>query len=153
MAVLAAAREEGLRSIRALVTWNAIGTVDRLPGEEVARWREEGVYWVENARTGQRLPLGIELLEDGEAHREALDIERAAARREAPWLLVHGAEDETVPVAEAHRLAEAAREPVELAVVPGGGHTFGATHPFQTPTPPLIAAMNRTQAWFRRWLG
>lgn len=152
VAVLAAAREEGNERIRALVTWNAIGTVDRFPADEIRRWREEGVYWVENARTGQRLPLGLELLEEAEADPEGVDIEAAAAAREAPWLIVHGAEDETVPVAEAHRLAEVARDPAELTVIPGGSHTFGATHPFQGPTPPLVEAMNRTQTWFRRWL-
>jgi dienelactone hydrolase len=152
MAVLAASRDEGRRRIRALVTWNAIGTVDRLPAEEVARWRLEGTYWVENARTGQRLPLGTELLDDVERHRGELDVARAAASREAPWLIVHGADDETVPVGEARALAAVARDPVELAVVAGGGHTFGATHPFHGPTPPLVEAMNRSQAWFRRWL-
>lgn len=39
-----------------------------------------------------------------------------------PLLIVHGSEDETVPVGEAHLLYEAAKEPKELYVVHGGGH-------------------------------
>lgn len=39
-----------------------------------------------------------------------------------PLLIVHGSEDETVPVSEARLLYEAAREPKELFIVPGGGH-------------------------------
>ena len=39
-----------------------------------------------------------------------------------PLLIVHGDEDDTVPVEEAHRLYEAAREPKELFIVKGGGH-------------------------------
>ena len=39
-----------------------------------------------------------------------------------PLLLVHGDEDETVPVEAAHRLYEAASPPRELYIVKGGGH-------------------------------
>ncbi|MGQ9474654.1 MAG: alpha/beta hydrolase family protein [Actinomycetota bacterium] len=39
-----------------------------------------------------------------------------------PLLIVHGAKDETVPLSEARLLYEAAKEPKELYVVPGGGH-------------------------------
>jgi alpha-beta hydrolase superfamily lysophospholipase len=40
----------------------------------------------------------------------------------APLLLVHGEGDELVPVADAGRLFEAAREPKELVLLPGGQH-------------------------------
>lgn len=153
MAILAAARERGRERIGALVTWNAIGSVERWDRAEAERWRAEGVHWIENTRTGQRLPLGVELLEDVESHRRDLDIPAAARQRKAPWLIVHGEEDETVPVDEARELAREARSPAELEIIEGAGHTFGARHPFQGPTPKLIRAMNRTQRWFRRWLG
>jgi uncharacterized protein len=39
-----------------------------------------------------------------------------------PLLLIHGEEDETVPVGEARKLYEAAMEPKELFIVKGGGH-------------------------------
>lgn len=79
------------------------------------------------------------------------DVAAAAARR-APWLIVHGAEDESVPVAEAHRLAGRATGRTELLVVPGASHTFGSRHPFAGPTPQLIQALNATQRWFREHL-
>lgn len=40
-----------------------------------------------------------------------------------PILIVHGELDETIPVANAHKLYEAAGEPKELYVVPNVGHT------------------------------
>jgi pimeloyl-ACP methyl ester carboxylesterase len=70
----------------------------------------------------------------------------------APWLIVHGGEDETVPVAEGRRLAGLAGGPHELLVIPGAGHTFGRRHPFTGPTPQLIQAFNATQRWFRAHL-
>ena len=77
------------------------------------------------------------------------DLLAAAGRRTAPWLVVQGAEDETVPAEEARRLAAAASE---LLLIPGADHTFGARHPFAGPNPRLIQALNATQAWFRKFL-
>ena len=148
-ALLAAADHS---SIRALVTWAAVSTFERLPAAVVDKWRREGEVPIVNGRTGQELALGLEVLEDLEAHRGGLDPLAAAARRAAPWLIVHGTDDETVPLEEARRLRTVAAKPVEQLTVAGGDHTLGAKHPFARPTPQLIQAMNATQAWFRRHL-
>lgn len=152
VALLAAAGERFRERIGSLVTWNAIGEADRFSPEQKEAWRRDGELEVVNSRTGQRLAMGVGLLDDLERNREALDLIAAAGRRTAPWLIVHGEADETVPVAEAHRLREAAAPPADLLTIPGGGHTFGAVHPFAGPTPELIQAMNATQAWLLRHL-
>lgn len=144
VALLSAARPEPA-PLAALVTWSAISTVHRFGETELATWRRRGDLPVVNGRTGQVLALGAALLEEVTTDQGALDLEAAAARRRAPWLIVHGAQDETVPIAEARRLAAAASPPVELVEVAEGDHTYGAKHPFVGPTPPLIAAMNATQ--------
>ena len=150
--ILAAAREPWRTRVQALVTWAAISTVERYTAEQQEAWRREGELPVVNARTGQKLALGLSFLEDLEQNREALDIGRAAAAVRAPWLIVHGENDEGVPVAEADRLAGRAGSPCEVLRIPGGDHTFGAKHPFAGPTPALIQALNATQGWFRRYL-
>ncbi|PYQ64625.1 MAG: alpha/beta hydrolase [Acidobacteria bacterium] len=151
-ALLAAANPAWRDRLRALVTWAAIADVDRFTPEQKEEWRRSGELPVTNARTGQRLALGAGLLADIEERSLELDLLAAAAARRAPWLLVHGAEDESVPVAEAHRLAEHATGRTELLVVPGASHTFGSRHPFAGPTPQLIQALNATQAWLREHL-
>ena len=147
--LLAAART---RRLAALVTWSAVATFDRLTADEKAVWRKTGRVPVVNARTGQQLELDRAVLDDLEAHEADYDLEAAASRRRAPWLIVHGEEDETVPVAEARRLAAAARGPSGLEIVAAASHTFGAVHPFNGPTAPLIQALNLTQTWLRRHL-
>jgi dipeptidyl aminopeptidase/acylaminoacyl peptidase len=147
--ILTAASEAWSGRLSALVTWAAVGTFDRIGAEDKERWRRLGALPIVNARTGQQLELDRSLLDDGEARKQDYDLEAAAARRTAPWLLLHGDEDETVPVAEAHALAAAAGGEFEIHVVEGGSHTFGAQHPFTGPTPQLIEAMNRTQLWLR----
>jgi pimeloyl-ACP methyl ester carboxylesterase len=150
-AAILAAAEAGDR-LKALVTWSAIASFDRYGGDQRKQWREQGSLPVVNGRTGQELELGIELLDDAEGNREALDLEAAAARLRAPWLIVHGVDDETVPVDEARTLHRAAGGEPELVEVAEGSHTFGARHPFAGPTRPLIQALNATQTWFRRHL-
>jgi uncharacterized protein len=151
-ALLAAARPEWRDRLKALVTWAAIADVDRFSAEQKQAWRRDGELPVTNARTGQRLALGLGLLADLEERRAELDLPAAAAARRAPWLIVHGEEDESVPAAEASRLAASAAGTHEELLVPGGSHTFGARHPFAGPTPQLIQAMNATQRWFRAHL-
>jgi pimeloyl-ACP methyl ester carboxylesterase len=152
-AILAAASQPWRDRIRALVTWAAISHVDRYTPEEKRIWRATGELPVVNTRTGQQLALGRGLLEDVERHAAgSLDILAAAGRVAAPWLIVHGGDDESVPAGEAAELAARATGTHELLVIPGAGHTFGAKHPFAGPTPHLIQALNATQTWFRRHL-
>jgi uncharacterized protein len=150
-AVLAAAQEP----VRALVTWASVASFDRYTPEQKDAWRRDGQFPVINARTGQQLALGLALLEDLEAHRAELDIQAAAAQRRAPWLIVHGGRDESVPAAEGERLAGIAAQsaaPAELLRIPEADHTFGSRHPFTGPSPWLIQALNATQRWFLRHL-
>ena len=149
-AVLAAALDPWRERVRALVTWASVADFDRYSAEQKEDWRRDGELPVVNARTGQRLAMGLGLLEELETRREALDILAAAERRKTPWLIIHGQRDESVPVAEGERLAARAAAPAELLLIPAGDHTFGSRHPFTGPTPALIQALNATQKWFRR---
>ena len=152
LALLAASEPPWRDRLRALVTWAAIGSFDRLTAEEKARWRATGVHVVVNLRTGQELPMGTELLDDVERYRERFDLEAAARARHAPWLIVHGDADPTVPIAEGEALAAAAAPPVRMVKVAGGDHGFGAVHPFQAPNPRLNHALEETQRWLLRYL-
>jgi dienelactone hydrolase len=156
ISLLAAASPAWRDRLRALVTWAAISDIDRFTPEQKEELRRQGELPVANLRTGQQLAFGLGMLADIEERRAELDILAAASACRAPWLIVHGGEDETVSVEAAHLLAErgAARPDArtELLVVPGGEHTFGARHPFAGPTPQLIQALNATQRWFREHL-
>jgi putative redox protein len=50
----------------------------------------------------------------------------AAAMGRRPVLIVHGAEDDAVPVSDARTLAEAAGPQAELRILPGAGHRLRA---------------------------
>lgn len=136
-------------SVRALVTWAAISTVERWQPAEKKRWRESGVHEVKNARTGEVLPLYTDVLDDIERNGAALDIEAAARRIAVPWLLIHGTADEAVSLAEGELLAAAGRrESTRFLAVEGTGHTFGAAHPWAGSNPALDVVFDTTLAFF-----
>ncbi len=152
IALLTAARPDLAFEVRALVTWAAISSFERIPAAQVEVWRRAGVLPILNLRTGQQLELGLGLLDDVERNRAAYDLLAAAARRRMPWLIVHGTADDTVPHGEGIELDRAAAEPREVVIVPDGDHGLGGRHPFPGPRPPLIQALNATQRFLLREL-
>ena len=145
IAILQAAQD---RRIAALVTWAAIASVIRWTPHERTAWRKAARIEVRNARTGQVLPLYTDVLDDIEQNSTALDIEAAAGRIEVPWLLIHGTTDESVRFAEGELLRSASPgETTRLLPVTEGGHTFGATHPWQSSTPELDLVFDATLDW------
>ena len=147
-AILAAAEEP---RIDALVTWAAVSHFDRWSDETKKEWRELGRLWAMNTRTGQQMPLDVSLLEDYETNSQRLDVPSAASRIASPWLILHGLEDETVPPDEARALARAAVN-ARMVLVGDAGHTFQARHPFESSSPELDEAVQRTIQHFERHL-
>lgn len=86
------------------------------------------------------------------AHVDRLDLPRAAAAIRAPWLIVHAAADEAVPVTEARELSTAAPG-ARLLVVPDSGHSFGTQHPWSGSTPAFDGVLEATVDWFASHLG
>jgi len=136
IAVLQTARD---RRVRSLVTWAAISSVERWAPAEQHEWRARGVKDIVNARTGERLPLSTDVLDDvGRNAGGSLDILGAAARVSVPWLIVHGGADEAVSPLEGEALKGASpRDTTVLLAVEDAGHTFGAAHPWRGSTPEL----------------
>ncbi|MDQ3223078.1 MAG: alpha/beta fold hydrolase, partial [Gemmatimonadota bacterium] len=134
--------------VRALVTWAAIASVERWPPDQRIHWRRTGRIEVRNARTGEVLPLYTDVLDDIEQNAASLEIEAAAAGITIPWLLIHGTDDESVRFSEAESLKGAnSRKTTQLMPIKGGGHTFGATHPWQATAAPLDTVFDATLAW------
>jgi uncharacterized protein len=139
--------------IRALVTWASISSVERWSPLAVAEWRSAGAMEVLNARTGQRLQLTTDILDDVERNAVgSLDILGAVTRVSVPWLIVHGKEDETVSPREAEALRAASPlATTRLLELEEAGHTFGAGHPWNPQvhdTPALRRVFDMTLAWF-----
>ena len=150
--LLRAAHDE---RVRALVTWAAVSRFGGLwRADQVEEWRRTGKLEVVNQRTGQVLPLSTDILDDLEANGETtLDLGCAAGEAQVPWLIVHGADDESVPVEAGRELHRAARAgTAELMLIEGAGHTFNVKHPWTGSTPELERVVQATVSWFGRHL-
>ena len=143
---------EDLR-LKCLATWASPAALGRYSAEVLRQWKEDGRFNFVNARTKQDMFVNYAYVEDIQAHRERYSLDLAVSRLAIPYLTVHGTADESVAVEAAHRLHGYAKTgQAELALVDGGTHTFGTKHPFESSTPALEQAVDRTAAWFRRWL-
>ncbi len=138
--------------VRAVATWAAIADIDqRWPQPMLDEWQRTGTLMVPNTRTGQELPMYYQIVDDYANHRSRLDILANVERRlPQPLLIVHGDDDETVPLEAAHAL-RAAKPNAELVVVPGATHMFGGAHPWAGPLPaPARFVAEQTAAFFSR---
>ena len=140
--------------LKCLVTWASPAALGRYSDEVLRQWKEDGRYNFVNARTKQDMFVNYAYLEDIQANRERYSLDLAVSQLTIPYLTVHGTTDESVAVDAARRLHSYMRTgQAELGLVEGGTHTFGTKHPFEASTSALEQAIDKTAAWFRRWLG
>lgn len=156
VALLTAAKDGRVRSV---VTLAGVASATRFDGPDVrGQLKAWGHVKVNNARTGQEMRVGQAYFDELDNHPAAFDVGRAAAQVTLPWLLIHGGDDESVPLAEAHELLDHANENAvqgenaRLLTLDGTGHTFGASHPFGFPTAHLEQAAAAASAHFLRTL-
>ena len=149
MALVHAAEDGGYRGV---ATWAALDGFDRWDEATKALWRRTGEIEVLNARTGQQLPMGVEMLEDFERNAARFDVLTSVGRLESPLLLVHGSEDPVVSASAGRALEAAARRADPLVLVEGEGHTLGATHPLERVGEALEGALETTTSWLERRL-
>lgn len=129
---------------RAIVAWAPVATFRRFPSEVEALWRRQGYVEIPNMRTKQVHRLGIGWLEDIDANPRALDVVGACRRLATPTLIVHGTDDEAVPLAEGRSLFDAfAPDVARMEPVEGANHTFWAAHPLQG----VPATLERVLGW------
>lgn len=134
--------------VRAVATLASVCTTELDVPDRERQLRTQGFYGFPNARTGQLMPVGRPAFEEAQRY----SIREAVERLACPLLLVHGADDESVPSTALERLA-AWQPRARTLVLPGAGHTFGAVHPFRGPTPELEQAAGHVAAFLARHLG
>lgn len=129
IAILKAAEDDRVSS---LITWAAVNDFNKKWTEEAVQpWKEEGVQYILNGRTGQQMPLYYQLYESYLTHKARLDIPEVYASFSKPHLILHGTEDNAVPLHAAEELHEWNPES-QLKILEGANHVFGGSHPYIT---------------------
>lgn len=122
--------------VQKIITWAAVS--DLLAGyspEELQQWEKEGVRWIPNARTQQQMPVYYQYIEDLQKNDQRLNVLKASTLLKQPLLIIHGEADEAVSVSHATAIHQQVKHS-ELVVIPKGNHTFGGSHPFESPELP-----------------
>jgi pimeloyl-ACP methyl ester carboxylesterase len=119
------------KRVKKLVTLAALSEFGNFFGpDDYKGWKRAGVMHVTNYRTGQRLPMYAQYIDDFERNRDRLDIPKRAADITVPWFCIHGTADYVVDISHARRLKQL-NPSLELIEVQGASHTFGGVHPFR----------------------
>ncbi len=137
--------------VRGVTSWAAVaGFARHITVQDIRYWRQAGVFYVENSRTGQQMPLYPQLYENYYRNRNRLNILKAAERLKVPFLIIHGDEDETVPVDHALELNKAASDS-KLILLNKANHSFGAVHPYLSAELPhdFSSVVTHTISFFR----
>ena len=118
--------------IKKLVTWAAVCDLNRSmfeQGAELEQWKKDGVLYIVNGRTKQKMPHYIQFYHNYSKNKERLDVKKAVKQLSIPQLIVHGEGDLAVPVIHAKNLHQW-NSASELMLLPKANHVFGASQPW-----------------------
>ena len=138
--------------VKSVATWGAVSDFEKwMNPENLKEWEERGVADVVNTRTGQVLPMYIDIRNDFYANKVRLDIQSAVKKLEIPQLIVHGTNDSSVPLREAEAL-KIWNPFAEFLELHGADHTFGGKHPWEEKELPAdtLKAVQATISFFRK---
>ena len=124
---LLAARAIGAKTIS---LWASISSIAaRFPtNDELKKWEEEGIRYIQNSRTKQKLPQNFSLYTDFIKNQEKLDLERACKKLEIAVSIFHGEQDNSVDPSEGVLLA--GWTTTEISMIKDTDHVFGSKHPW-----------------------
>lgn len=125
--------------VKKVATWASVNDFGQFWTEGMIKeWKEKGVHHVTNSRTGQELPIYIDLYEDYQTNKGLLSIPYAVKEMQIPFLIVHGTDDESVPYHTGKEMSEWNKN-ARLLTVEDGNHTFGAKHPWTADRLPALS--------------
>ncbi len=126
-AILAAGRHGDELDLAGVATINAVDTCSRLSDEEQRAFLDRGYTITESARTKQQLRINAawlqEQLDDPASH----DVLALCARITPPILVMHGDDDQAVPIQSGYNIAKIAHQ--NLCVIAGSNHVLNTPNP------------------------
>ena len=125
------------KRISKVVSWAGVSDFAcRFPtGEALESWRNNGVDYILNSRTNQRMPHYFQFYTNFKENESSLTIKTAAQELAIPYLIVHGSQDETVSIKEAESLDNWCNES-RLEIIHGANHSFGSSQPWEKSSLP-----------------
>ena len=138
--------------IDGIILVSTVKTLHFWPSEMLTEWAMAGVYYKKNNRTKQELPQGFEFLQEIINCEEDWNVKEAIQTLNIPILIIHGANDEAIPVDHAESLfswIKNSNKKAALKIIAGATHTFNTKHPFEKSSDELEDLIKATLEWIQ----
>ncbi|MBT8327177.1 MAG: prolyl oligopeptidase family serine peptidase [Bacteroidia bacterium] len=110
-------------------TWASVASLEKYTHlTDQKQWKEEGVHYILNGRTNQKMPMYYQFVESFEANKGLLDLDEKLGEITCPVLIAHGEDDNVVPLSDAHHIFNEISHSI-MVEVEGANHTFNTKHP------------------------
>ena len=125
-------------NITKLITWSGVSDYGaRFPkGAALKAWENEGISYVLNSRTNQKMPHLYQFYQKFKDNEKRLTIKNAVSKLKIPHLIIHGENDEVVVPQEAKNL-HAWNPKSSLIFIEGMNHPLGCTQPWKNSKMPM----------------
>ncbi|QCK14518.1 alpha/beta hydrolase family protein [Mangrovivirga cuniculi] len=133
MALLAAIENADINIAIALAP--VFNPIERMPSDNIEKWKEDGVVYIDNARTGQNMPMYYQFYEDTQLNKERYNLPEKIAKLGKPVLIIHGSDDPTVDYKGSLKLRKL-NDSIKIEIIEGANHVFGMSHPYLDKTLP-----------------
>ena len=97
---------------------------------DLGQWKKDGVKYVLNGRTKQKMPHYYQFYEDFIENKERFDVQKATRNLKIPHLILHGDYDTSVLINEAENRRNWYQKS-EFKIIENANHVFNTTHPWQ----------------------
>ena len=139
--------------IKKLITWASVSSFGKRTSTtgDLEQWKKDGVKYVLNGRTKQKMPHNFQFYLDFKANEQRLNIENAEKNINVPHLIIHAKEDPSVLYQEALNLHQW-NPKSELFTIENSNHVFDAKHPWTESKMPsnLEKVVNKTVDFIKR---
>jgi len=117
--------------ITKVISWAAVSNFGNRSSTigDLEQWKKDGVKYILNGRTKQKMPHYYQFYKDFKANEFRLTIELAAKKIDIPHLIIHGDNDNSISFKEAENL-HSWNQKSNLVSIKNANHTFGSMHPW-----------------------
>ncbi|WP_027879404.1 alpha/beta hydrolase family protein [Mesoflavibacter zeaxanthinifaciens] len=138
--------------IKKLITWASVSSFGKRTSTtgNLEQWKKDGVKYVLNGRTNQKMPHNFQFYLDFKANEQRLNIENAEKNITVPHLIIHAKDNPSVLYQEALNLNNW-NQKSELFTIDYSNHVFDAKHPWKEKDMPdnLEKVVNKTIAFIK----
>jgi pimeloyl-ACP methyl ester carboxylesterase len=125
------------KKISKLISWAGVSDFGaRFPkGEQLAAWKEQGISYILNSRTNQKMPHLYSFFQNFKENETRLTIKNAVNKIKIPHLIIQGENDEVVLPIEAKNL-HSWNPKSELFFIKEMNHPLGSSQPYKSSSMP-----------------